>query len=306
MDNTKMMKKILIPTDFSENSWNATKYAIELFRYEECMFYLLNTYTPTIPHSRFMGSTINTTGVEDIIRSNSEKGLQKVLSDIKKHYSFPYHNFKTVTSFSLLVEEMKDIVDKEAIDFIVTGTKGASGMEEVFMGSNTVRIIKSIKKCPVLAIPMGFEFISPTEIAFATDFNRFYTTSELQPLVDLAQVFRATVRIVHVQYEIKALTEIQRFNLNMLRKYLDSVEHYVHTVSELNSVSKTLGVFADQLDIHLLAMLNYQHSYMETMTREPVVKRVAFHTRIPLLVIPELGMGATSGAREKQKNTIMY
>jgi len=52
-----------------------------------------------------------------------------------------------------------------------------------------------------------------------------------------------------------------------------------------------LEVFANELEIHLLAMLNYQHSYMEKMTREPVIKRLAFHTQIPLLLIPELGMG---------------
>lgn len=301
------MKNILLPTDFSENAWNATKYAIELFKCEdeEYVFYLLNTYTPTITHSRFMATAAIGAQMEDVIRSNSEKGLQGILDRIKKTYNYPNQCFKTISSFSLLVDEIKDIVDNEGIDFVVTGTKGASGLEEVFMGSNTVRIIKSVKNCPILAIPQGFEFTRPTEIAFSTDFNRFYTMSELRPVIDLAKAFSATVRIVHVQYEIKALTEIQQFNLDMLRKYLDGIAHYVHTVSELHSVSKTLGVFTDELDIHLLAMLNYQHSYMEKMTREPIVKRVAFHTRIPLLVIPELGMGVPSKSIGRTKNAIV-
>jgi hypothetical protein len=123
-------------------------------------------------------------------------------------------------------------------------------------------------------------------------------------MIDLAKSFKAAIRIVHVQYEIKALTEIQMFNLNMLRKYLNEVEHYVHTVSELNSVSKTLEVFTKELDIHLLAMLNFQHSYMEKMTREPVVKRMAFHTQIPLLVIPELGMGKPTKSTSDKKSAL--
>ncbi|MEK6152236.1 universal stress protein [Flavobacteriaceae bacterium 3-367] len=299
------MRKILVPTDFSENAWNATKYAIELFKGEECTFYLLNTYTPTFAHNRFMASTIQDPGVDDIIRSNSEKGLQNLQAKIKKRNQYPNHRFKTVSSFCLLVEAIRDIVDSEGIDFIVTGTKGASGIEEVFMGSNTVRIIKSIKRCPVLAIPMDFEYATPSEIAFATDFNRFYTLSELQPLIDLARAFDATLRIVHVQYEIKALTEIQQFNLEMLRKYLGDLPHYVHTVTELNSVSKTLEVFTNELGIHLLAMLHYQHSYLEKMTREPIIKRVAFHTQIPLLVIPELGMGVSPKPKKKGKNLML-
>jgi nucleotide-binding universal stress UspA family protein len=298
------MKNVLLPTDFSENAWNATKYAIELFKDEKCVFHLLNTYTPAIASSRFMATSLGNVQ-EGGMRTSSESGLKEVLRKIKKKYNNPKHNFKTISSFSLLVDEIKDIVEKKGIDLIITGTKGVSGLDEVFMGSNTVRIIKSVKNCPVLAIPQHFDYTSPTEIAFATDFNRFYSLSELQPMIDLAKAFKAAIRIVHVQYEIKALSEIQMFNLNMLRKYLNEVEHYVHTVSELNSVSKTLEVFTKELDIHLLAMLNYQHSYMERMTREPVVKRMAFHTQIPLLVIPELGMNVPSKASQDSKNAVV-
>ena len=288
------MQKILIPTDFSTNAWNAIDYAMQLFRNTECTFYLLNTYTPVIPSSRFMAKMIDGVRIVDAVRDNSESGLQKTVSQIKTKYKNPKHDFETFSSFNLLVEEVKDMVDCLGINLVITGTKGASGIDEIFMGSNTVRMIKNVKKCPVLAIPQYFDYATPTEIAFATDFNRFYTKSELAPLLDMAQMFGATIRIVHVQYGIKALSELQQFNLNMLRKYLSDVEHYVHTVSELHSVSQTLEIFTKELDIHLLALLNYQHSYMEKMTREPIVKKTAFHTQIPLLVIPELGMEGLS------------
>ena len=284
------MKKILLPTDFSENAWNATKYAISLYKDEECEFHLLNTYTPTIAYSRFMATASVGKTCENVEKNNSEAGLQNLLERIAREHHNAKHKFKVISSFNLLVDEIKNVIEAKKIQLVVTGTKGASGLEEVFMGSNTVRIIKSVKNCPVLAIPQHFKFRLPSEIAFATDFNRFYTPTELGPLIEMAKSFKAAIRIVHVQYEIKSLTEVQQFNLNMLRKYLNGVEHYVHTVSELNSVSKTLEIFTNELDIHLLAMLNYQHSYMEKMTREPVIRRVAFHTKIPLLVIPELGM----------------
>lgn len=298
------MQKILIPTDFSENAWNAIVYAMQLFRNKQCTFYFLNTYTPVIPSSRFMAKMVDGVRIEDALRDSSERGLKKTVERIQKKFNNPNHQFETISSFNLLTEEIKEIVDAFGINLVITGTKGASGVDEVFMGSNTVRIIKSVKKCPVLAIPRHFGFVAPTEIAFATDFNRFYTTSELAPLVDMAQMFRATIRIVHVQYGIKALSELQQFNLNMLRRYLKDVEHYVHTVSELNSVSQTLEIFSKELDIHLLAMLNYQHSYMEKMTREPIVKRTAFHTQIPLLVIPELGMEGSSPRTRAKEHSV--
>lgn len=290
------MKNILIPTDFSENAWNAVSYALALFSDEECNFYLLNTYTPSISNSRFMAPMAFNEA--EAVQNCSKEGLKNLLNKINSQYNNPKHNFITLSSFSLLVDEVKELVDKHFIEMVILGTKGASGFAEVFMGSNTVKIIKAVKNCPVLAIPAYFNFEKPTEIAFATDFNRFYTPSELGPIIDLAASFGAVLRIVHVQYEIKALTEVQQFNLNMLRKYLGDVEHYIHTITELNSVSKTLEVFVEELDVHLLAMLNYQHSYMERMTREPVIEKLAFHTQVPLLVIPELGMKVNSKQRK--------
>lgn len=294
------MKSILIPTDFSENAWNAARYGLQLFDKEECTFYLLNTYTPAVASSRFIAASVDGEMLENSAQGYSRRGLQNFIKRINQHFDNPKHKFKVISSFSFLADEIKETIAAHEIDLVVMGTKGASGIEEVFMGSNTVRIIKSVNNCPVLAVPQNFEFITPTEIAFATDFNRFYTKSELGPLLEMAKAFKATIRIVHVQYKIMALTELQKFNLSMLRKYLKQAEHYVHTVSELSSISKSLEMFTQELDIHLLAMLNYQHSYMEKITREPVVKRLAFHTQIPLLVIPELGMDASSKKNNRE------
>ncbi|QWX83979.1 universal stress protein [Cellulophaga sp. HaHaR_3_176] len=290
------MKNVLIPTDFSENAWNAVKYAIELFKDEQCNFYLLNTFTPNIAASRFMASVMPEETSDG--ENSSRKGLSALINKIQNENPDPahLHNFKAISSFSFLVDEVKEVVDTYNIHLVILGTKGASGLAEVFMGSNAVRIIKTVKNCPVLAIPASFDFEKPKEIAFATDYNRFYTFSELQPLIELAQTFNAVIRVVHVQPKIKALTELQEFNLNMLRRYLSETEYFIHTISEVNSVSKTLEIFTNELDVHLLAMLNYQHSYIEQVTREPIVKKIAFHTQLPLLVLPEMGIGITQKA----------
>lgn len=284
------MKRVLIPTDFSRNAWNAIAYAMHLFQGETCTFYLLNTFTPAIPSTRFMAPMVDGGRLEDSVRRNSEDGLERTIEKIKSKFPVGQHQFQAISSFNLLVDEVNDVAETYGIDLIITGTKGASGMEEVFLGSNTVRIIKGTRKCPVLVVPHNIKFTAPSEIAFATDFSRFYTASELAPLVAMARAYKSVIRIVHVQEEIKALSELQQFNLNMLRRYLGGIEHYVHTVSELNSISRTFEIFARELGVHLLAMLNYRHSFMERMTREPIVKRTAFHTQIPLLVIPESGM----------------
>jgi hypothetical protein len=140
------------------------------------------------------------------------------------------------------------------------------------------------------------------EIAFATDLLRYYSKSELQPIVDLAKTFKSTIRIVNVAKDAKPLSDIQKFNLNSIQKYFGDIPNQLHSTNWVNSISRTLEVFSQELDVHLLALLNYPHSYLEKVNREPVVKKIAFHTRIPLLVIPEIGM--TSSSKQRRKNVM--
>ncbi len=284
------MQRILIPTDFSRNAWNAIDYAMKLFQGNACAFYLLNTYTPYIPSGRLMAKTEQDFRFQDSVRLASEKGLKTTLGMIKGANPDPLHQFEVISSFKLLVEEVREQVEALGIDLVVTGTKGATGRSGVFMGSNTVRMIKSARNCPILAIPHHFGFVAPTQIALATDFGRFHTGSELRPLLAMAEMFRASIQVIQVQNRPGGLTELQQFNRNNLQKQLQGFPHKFHSVPILDSVSGTLEEFSRENEIQLLALLHHQHSYMERMTREPVIQRAAFHTKVPLLVLPELGM----------------
>ena len=69
------MKNILLPTDFSDNSWNAIQYAVELFKDEKCNFFLLNTYTPIIYNVEFMEVNTAKFGLIDAMRETSKNNL---------------------------------------------------------------------------------------------------------------------------------------------------------------------------------------------------------------------------------------
>ena len=280
------MKNILLPTDFSENAWNATRYAIELYRNKPCTFYLLNTYTPAIVHSRFMAASIHGGMLEDSIRSQSEGGLQEILDRVRDECKYPHHKFETVSSFSLLTDAITDLVDTADIDLVVTGTKGASGFDEVFLGSNTVRIVKSVSKCPVLVIPENFEYQKPLKIAFATDFNRSFSMDVIKPLTSLAKNLNAEVHVVHIN-ESDDLDKFQQTNKNILDDFLSPIHHQFHWMSYFSGKSDVMQYFLKEYKMDMFALINYKHGFLEELVHEPVVKRVAFHTQIPLLVLPE-------------------
>ena len=280
------MKNILLPTDFSDNAWNATRYAIELYRKKPCTFYLLNTYTPAIVHSRFMAASVQGGVIEDNVRTQSEKGLLEVVEQIKAECHYPDHKFETVSSFSLLTEEIKDLVDTANIDLIVTGTKGASGFEEVFMGSNTVRIIKAVRKCPVLVIPEEYDYSRPQRIAFATDFRRNFSLDILKPLTSLAGNLNAEVHIVHI-HESEELDKVQETNRDLLAEFIKPLDCQFHWMPYFSGKSDVLQYFLKEYDMDILALVHYKHGFLEELIREPVVKRVAFQAQLPLLVMPE-------------------
>lgn len=280
------MKNILLPTDFSENAWNATEYALGLFKEDECIFHLLNTYTPAIVHSRFMA--VNTEGrlLEDACHSASENGLKKVLDRLSQSYNNPKHQFNTISSFNLLIDEIKEAVDALKIDLIITGTKGASGLKEIFLGSNTVRIIKSNMACPVLVVPESYQFEPPKEIALVTDFIRNFDASVIAPLKQIAKHLGAKVRIMHIN-ENEQLNKYQKSNLYTLQEYLSEVPTTVHWMPHFSDKAHVIQTFIEELGIDMLAMIHYNHGFLEELTREPVIKKIAFHTTIPLLTIPE-------------------
>jgi nucleotide-binding universal stress UspA family protein len=184
------MKHILLPTDFSNNSWNAIQYALQLFKDQECTFYLLHVYTPIVYQAQYFEIPNAQVNLIDEIKESSIKQLDIQLAKINSEFENEKHTFCKISSFNTLENEIEVLYKKNVIDFIVMGTKGASGITEVLFGTNTVHIIKNAK-CPVLAIPNDFTFESPQEILFPSDYEIDFQKELMQPMVDIASVFNA-------------------------------------------------------------------------------------------------------------------
>ena len=79
------MRKILLPTDFSENSWNAIKYALHYFKEDVCHFYLINTYTPIIYQVEYMEIGTAQFGLIDSMKDTSNEGLKNIKNKTSKN-----------------------------------------------------------------------------------------------------------------------------------------------------------------------------------------------------------------------------
>ena len=277
-----MQKNILFPTDFSNNALNAIKYALELFKNEKCTFYILNA---TEIQVSVMSNLTNK--LLETIKEDSQKHLKELAKKLELASINSKFHFQTICSSKSLVSAITKSVIEHNIDLVVMGTKGATGAKEFFVGSNTNTIIKKMNFCPILVIPENLDFVIPTQIAFPTDFKRFFSNIELKPIKDLASLYNSKIRVVHINVE-DDLDDIQENNLSALKQYLKKFTYSFHWIPDFTNKTKSICTFVDELDINMLVMVNYKHSFIENIIKEPVIKKVGFHPMIPFMVIPDL------------------
>ncbi|WP_178988329.1 universal stress protein [Winogradskyella schleiferi] len=278
------MKQILLPTDFSENSWNAIAYAIQLFKDEECTFHLLNTYIPVIYNLEYVIGYPEQFGLVDAVRDTSRQNLFKVVSRISSEFiKTKNHTFQTHAKFDTMLSGVRDAIEEFDIDLIVMGTKGATGAKEILFGSNTVQVFNEMK-CPVLAIPSGFAYKAPHEILFPTDLDAIYKHSNLKILKDIVSSNQARLNAMHVStgYE---LTEKQERNKDLLESMFKDSAFLFHDIKTME-VTHAINEFQVKHKINLLVMINNKHSFFENLFFKNVINQIGFHLNVPFLVIP--------------------
>ena len=116
-------KRIILPTDFSENAWNATVYALELFKHVPCDFFLLNSYQVGASglSTKMVGA--NDTRLYNLMKEQSERDLQRELERIKSVDKNPEHTFTTKSIMDTLVNAIGKTVYREEIDYIIMEPK---------------------------------------------------------------------------------------------------------------------------------------------------------------------------------------
>lgn len=280
------MKKIIIPTDFSKNAWNTLIYAIKLYENTPCEFYLLNAYDLDPVQLLTTVSSQRIGHFYGMLKKDSEHGLEIIIEEIQKYKSNLDHTFKTISKRGSLVSVINELVDQSLFDILVIGTKGATGAKEIFLGSNTQNVIKNVDCCPILVIPEDFSFQKISEIAFATDFERLYHKAEVEPILEFAKKHDATIRMIHI-YDEPKLDTVQQYNSSTLEHYFKHVKYEFHVIPDFSTIENAIQAFMEELEIDILMMIYYKHSFLERILKEPVIKKMTFHTNIPFLVIPE-------------------
>lgn len=279
------MKNILIATDFSNNAYNALFYITQLFQNHNCSFHILNAYTEQTPLNSNCQAAGRKLSLLQQLGEESMEGLNAFLHKINLDSANSKHHFGIHSKNENLSDALQQAVKEMNADLVVMGNTGKTGAKSIFLGSNVIKSINTIKDCPILTIPGEKDYLLPKDIAFATDYKNNYNAKVLQPLRKLASYCDSSISIVHINEE-ERLSSVQKSNLYTLREYLGPIKHSIHWMPDFANKTRAITDFIDELGIDMLAMIHYQHGFLEKLTREPVIEKVSFNIDIPFLILP--------------------
>ena len=138
------MKRILIPTDFSEDALNAADFALRMYQYKKYEIILLHVFQIPALTDRVIPK-------HDALKSEAVFNLHK---EAKRIRAVSPRNI--VSEYSARLGNLVSVVDRQVkegnIDLVIMGTDGALGLKDVLFGSNTSDVIEKID-CPILVIP---------------------------------------------------------------------------------------------------------------------------------------------------------
>jgi nucleotide-binding universal stress UspA family protein len=270
------MKAILVATDFSTSAEKAVHYAAQLATSLGASLHILHVY-----HIPTTVSEVPVVPNMDEIENECYEKLVKLGAELQERYNIIPH-VKATMGFA--VEEIQEYKKEIHAGLIVMGMHERGRFSEMILGSTSTVLFRNVD-IPVLIVPEECMFKKPEWIALATDLKE--TNLETFEIIkEIAQKFNSKIQIVNVlkkelvpDYE-KSVSGIQ------LDNYLEEFSH-MFFFPENSEIREGIEDFLAQHPTDIIAMVPRQHGLFERIFGKSVTKDMAFHTHIPLLILPE-------------------
>jgi nucleotide-binding universal stress UspA family protein len=267
------MKNILVPTDFSETSRNATKYAVSLAQSFDATVILINVVAPPVIIDDSIFASVMVTQAEII--DESKKLMEQEIEAFSKKYAV-----KVIGSVS--EGYASDIISELPADLIVMGMKGQEKSNSVF-GSTTTTVIRN-STYPVFVIPQEAVYKQAEHITLAADFDAEIEMDSYAVLLALAEKFNSHIDIVNVQKNASSMNQEKVIGKMQTNVAFSKLNHKFHSINEKN-VEEGINKFIEQSSADILAMVAQKHTLFERLFGKVHTKAMSYQTKIPLLVL---------------------
>jgi universal stress protein A len=141
-----VLKHVLVPIDFSENSKKALRYAIPLAEQFGASITLINIIEPTVFPSDFGFGQMSFPDVEQELVKKAEDELREIGTSVTTKTKI-----RTVVKSGIPFVEVTNFASEENVDLIIVATHGRTGVEHILFGSTAEKIIRKAP-CPALVV----------------------------------------------------------------------------------------------------------------------------------------------------------
>ena len=241
------MKRILVPTDFSKHAEYALKVAAQIARENNSEIILLHMLE--LPHQ---GSDALGSG-SDIPEIMFFKN--KAVSNLEELMEEDYLDgieVSEIIQFEKAFEGILAVSKKNNVDFIVMGSHGASGFQEMFIGSNTEKVVR-YSDVPVLVIKNEMETFTAANVVFASDFSQ-EIKKPFRQLIDFAKGFNSELKLVMINTPntFKSTSVAQKIMQEFMKEF-DYSNYSMHIYNDVN-VEKGILNFANSVNADVIGM----------------------------------------------------
>ena len=274
------MKTILLPTDFSENSKNAIKFAMKFFQGEKCTFHILNSQNLSRYITADVRSSAPGTSVYEGVLENNNREVKKLIQFCISLSEKEDFTFYSKVDFANITDAINQAVHLNNIDLILMGTKGATGAAKVIFGSNTINVIRGVK-CPVFAIPENYQYEEIKSVLLSLNYRFDITDKKMEILLGIIKKHKASLKMLETLE-----TEIERINIK--RKIVEEIfkdidfEHYA--IKDLPA-PMAISAFEQLIPIQLHAIIVDSESFLDRFIFGSDTSEISYASRVPLLTL---------------------
>lgn len=269
------MNTILVTTDFSNDANYAVKYANEFAQLTNSKIILLHVIIPLVGKYNIIPGIV----AENNATENNDS--KKKLADLSTKY-LKAENI-AVVKFGDPVDEILRTSKEYKADIIIMGTRGATGLQKLLFGSNTVEVV-SKSEIPVLAIPLGYKFKKINTIVYSTDLKN--TIDELMHIIPIAKKLKATIEIFHLNYshidnEDEYAVIEEKIELLSYKKIILIKQNATLEKTTIEQITKYILKTKPQI----LVMFPENKSWFEKVFISSKTEELAYELEVPLLSI---------------------
>lgn len=270
------MKTILATTDFSPASRNAVNYAAELALGFKAQLVLFHAYAVPIVNE----ATIPLVSLESIEKKSLAR-LHRMEVGLRKLHGRRLQT-ECVCRCGFAVDEINEYTQRHDVSLVVMGMQGAGYFAEKLGGSITTALIAS-SPCPVLSIDRQVSYTKPKKIVFASDLKEIKNKAFVAVIKQWAQQFKAEIQILNVFKPDSVVPSVSEALEGMkLEHFFEDVKHSFQYAEDEDVVNGINNYVSGQKSA-IVAMVARKHNFIEKLFSEPHTKKMAFHSKAPLL-----------------------